>query len=107
MLFRALRLFAYRRELAETTIVDCLTAGDHTSAAMNILWDIVFNQLLSGQALQTSCCWQTPSSCLSPSIAALPIFQIDRSSREIIVRSVGGSVKVSGLQGWRPPRRGA
>jgi len=27
---------------------------------MNILWDIVFIQLLSGQALQTSCRWQTP-----------------------------------------------
>ena len=31
---------------------------DNGSTAMNILWDIVFIQLLSGQALQTSCCWQ-------------------------------------------------
>jgi len=34
--------------------------------------DIIFIQLLSGQALQTCCCWQTAFSCVSSSIAVLP-----------------------------------
>jgi|ERR1700730_7158728 hypothetical protein len=36
-----------------------------------------------------------------------PIIQVDHSSREIMVRSVGESAKVSRSRGWRRPRRGA
>jgi len=34
--------------------------------------DNIFIHRLSGQALQTCCCWQTPSTCLSSTIAVLP-----------------------------------
>jgi len=56
--------------------------------------DIVFIQLLSGQALQTSCCWQTPSSCANA-------FNTDGSSSTIAIKGIAWDIAYLGLASAR------